>query len=1458
MTGIYVASNVPAMNAQFQMQKNIGSLSSTMNRLSTGLRINSAKDDPAGLIASELLKSDITATNMAIRNTQRANGMIGVATSALGQVTSLLNDVRGLVVESANEGAMNDAQIAANQLQIDASLDSIDRIARTTNYLGKKLIDGSLDYQTSGTTGPNTQVSDLNITSANLGLASSLDVNVKVNKIAEKAQLFMNGTGVSEKTVVQIGGSKGTEAFNFGAGTTTSDMAKAIAAVSDATGVTAYVEGKASRGSLTLSSAGMNNDIVLTSKEVGKNAGNYTFRIVHNESGNPDSAKVLTSPSGDKAGVVEIALKAAQTATSKGVAGGLFNATLYGASGTTQSIYMQMGEKAGVELNTVASPLVADQSGITSAVATGNSTRTAIGAITAGGADVAFLMNGWTVQGTTDTTIIAAANLTGHQTDFENKIIYVNGTTGAGGPDLANQSTAMRNGIAEVVAAAGVEGTVDASACSITGNATTAGLGLQNGDKFKLEGARPVNMLTVTYTSGMTAQAVADMVNKSGQAQMSLTNVNNADTVMGIAQNGKLSSGVVSASSFETNYTAEALTRLLSSDLGSLFDVELATNDVVGNSGGGRVSFMNASVTYGDVNAGNAIRFTGTHESPAIRMVNEGKANQKLSITISDPEDADKKNGITGQILKINLATDAQGNSTTTAKQVVDLFNSLTSQQTLGVSASLVLPDGVDPNGRVWGETICGTPTLDTSCTYVAGEGIVKATGWKEACDLVEFDMVFAAQNQGFVYDNPYANITAKAPHAGPVTAMTATGVGALAIDFMAMFTDATNTDPVTAQAIRDEVATWKIGTDAANANSTATWNATTKTLTLGVTTASTAALTAQAVQNVLRGVNGVAANGMTVTFTGTNDFNYAGATATAAGITALGTVLGGTATVAAAPLTLTVTNSNAIGTNFVTTPTGSTTRTSGGFIVSTAAGGDAVSAGLAISTTTATNALNDITINFTSDASKAGFSTDSKTLMVYVDKDTADKAVAHKLTTDGTVFNVTTELDNVEALVNAAIKDNWQEIATVNRATEKAGDVKINLAATALSGANFTASFEFSRILESGTGGAVKVGSGSVAIVGATIGATGGVKSNTANGPAVVIEATTKGTDFSNVAIKFFFDKDAIENTAIFDPKAGSNGVLTITHNKGSMTAGELVKIINNSASKSLFTAKIASGGSNTIGDATVLDLGQKAATVGGWYQGNTTIGDNDPNGVRMTGGTDANERLVLESTEMGSAQTVRVNVIAGKFNTTDKLNADAKVASGKDMVATINGNATKAVGNRITLNSPLLQMSLTVDNSTIFNNKQSTKFTIDGGGAIFQTGPQVVTTQQTATGIQSMSTVNLGGISGKLYQLRTGEAADMKTNTKLADKIVNEAISNVTSISGRLGALQRSTLDPAIASLQNNLVALSDVEASISNADFAEETSKMARQQILVQTGARALAQLNQLPQYAQMLMG
>ncbi len=183
-----INTNVSSLVAQNRLQTSNKDLQTALTRLSTGLRINSGSDDPAGLIASEALRSEITSLNKSISNTRRAGQIISTADSALGQVSNLLNDIRGLVVEAANSGALSPDEIAANQLQVDSSLEAINRIAQTTTFQGRKLLDGSLDFITSPGAGA-ANIRNLQVDQAALGSAGRVDVALNVTSAATQASL---------------------------------------------------------------------------------------------------------------------------------------------------------------------------------------------------------------------------------------------------------------------------------------------------------------------------------------------------------------------------------------------------------------------------------------------------------------------------------------------------------------------------------------------------------------------------------------------------------------------------------------------------------------------------------------------------------------------------------------------------------------------------------------------------------------------------------------------------------------------------------------------------------------------------------------------------------------------------------------------------------------------------------------------------------------------------------------------------------------------------------------------------------------------------------------------------------------------------------------------------------------------------------------------------------------------
>ncbi len=256
-----INTNIPSLVAARVLHANSNRLSTSLERLSTGYRINSGKDDPAGLIASEGIRSDKIAIQAAIGNAQAADKVVSVAEGALNEVNALLLELESLVDRSANTAALSDEEIQANQLQVDAILSSIDRIASTTQFKGKQLLDGSLDYNTTGVS--SSDLTSVNITSARLVGGTTRTVAVQVTSAAETGQLF-HGPGAASlgaAATIRVTGEFGSDTVSLVDGTSLTDVAAAINSSRDLTGVSATVTG-----------AGASSQLVFSSTNYGRNS----------------------------------------------------------------------------------------------------------------------------------------------------------------------------------------------------------------------------------------------------------------------------------------------------------------------------------------------------------------------------------------------------------------------------------------------------------------------------------------------------------------------------------------------------------------------------------------------------------------------------------------------------------------------------------------------------------------------------------------------------------------------------------------------------------------------------------------------------------------------------------------------------------------------------------------------------------------------------------------------------------------------------------------------------------------------------------------------------------------------------------------------------------------------------------------------------------------------------------
>lgn len=235
-----INTNIQSLVAARTLNLQNRNLSTSLDRLSTGLRINSGKDDPAGLIASELLRTEKAAIGGALTNISRANNVVATAEGGLDEVSKLVTELEDLVDRSANEAGISDDERSANQLQIDAILDSINRIANSTAFQGRKLLAGELDYVTSGVN--SSDFDQINITSSRIANGSQRSVVVEVAGSAQLASLTYaasaTGTGV---TTLEITGKLGTETLSFASGSDIATVAAAINQSKELTGVSASV-----------------------------------------------------------------------------------------------------------------------------------------------------------------------------------------------------------------------------------------------------------------------------------------------------------------------------------------------------------------------------------------------------------------------------------------------------------------------------------------------------------------------------------------------------------------------------------------------------------------------------------------------------------------------------------------------------------------------------------------------------------------------------------------------------------------------------------------------------------------------------------------------------------------------------------------------------------------------------------------------------------------------------------------------------------------------------------------------------------------------------------------------------------------------------------------------------------------------------------------------------------------
>jgi len=182
-----INTNIMSMNAQRNLSSSQGALATSMQRLSSGLRVNSAKDDAAGLAISERMNTQVRGLNVAARNANDGISLAQVAEGALGKVGDMLQRMRELAVQASNATNSQSDRIALDQ-EVQALKDEIGRVGAQTSFNGTQLLDGSFTaatFQVGANAGETITVNNIaDVTPAQLGGTTAINtVSVQANTL---------------------------------------------------------------------------------------------------------------------------------------------------------------------------------------------------------------------------------------------------------------------------------------------------------------------------------------------------------------------------------------------------------------------------------------------------------------------------------------------------------------------------------------------------------------------------------------------------------------------------------------------------------------------------------------------------------------------------------------------------------------------------------------------------------------------------------------------------------------------------------------------------------------------------------------------------------------------------------------------------------------------------------------------------------------------------------------------------------------------------------------------------------------------------------------------------------------------------------------------------------------------------------------------------------------------------
>jgi flagellin len=315
---LVITNNVASLTAQHNLSRTSTNLNLSLERLSSGLKINRGADGPAALVISEQQRAQIAGLKTAIDNTSKAVALVQTAEGALNEINSLLVQIRGLALDAANNGVNDANSLAADQAQVSNALATIDRIANNTQFGTKKLLDGSA--------GINGTASDSNVTFLNATSDTSPGVyDVNITQAAERA--FVKVAQIQTQPLAQnetltLNG----VSIKLAAGSTVSQVQSQINQYTDQTGVVAENHAINLTGNSALTT--LDN----TNKPVAADATTRLVDLLPSTGTNLQTGDVINFSGTDSAGT---AFKSSFTLTTGNETVGDLLGAIYGATGDT-------------------------------------------------------------------------------------------------------------------------------------------------------------------------------------------------------------------------------------------------------------------------------------------------------------------------------------------------------------------------------------------------------------------------------------------------------------------------------------------------------------------------------------------------------------------------------------------------------------------------------------------------------------------------------------------------------------------------------------------------------------------------------------------------------------------------------------------------------------------------------------------------------------------------------------------------------------------------------------------------------------------------------------------------------------------------------------------------------------------------------------------------------------------